>query len=296
MWPLFVLLSTLGWALVNVLDSLLVRHYEKHPFVLMWAQSLFSLVVLAIMPFFLDVQTSWWLVLSAFGILAFLGDVWFFHVLDRLDVSVTNAAWPILSIFLAFAGIFFFGESWTIHQTVGALLILGGSFFLSFHNQYVSLTKTFGLIVTLALLYAPYYILKKAAIHAGEPSLAVFYWLILGRELLAFTVGWTVPSARTRIRSLIRKMDVRFLLIGGAVIVFFFAGEYFGTLSYSGPLSLVSMVSNVQPFVVIAVAWMFAQLWPRKAPKELLTKQSVGVKALSFTIVFMGLALLVSPQ
>src|SRR3989344_6807264 len=127
MWLLFAFLSTLMWALVNVLDSLIVRNYEKNPFVLMWCQSFFSIVFLAVFPLFVPVQfSSWTLSLMLFGAIGFIGDLWFFRVLRSADVSVTNAAWAILSIFLSIAGFLVFQESWTISQSAGSALVIGG--------------------------------------------------------------------------------------------------------------------------------------------------------------------------
>jgi len=59
-----------------------------------------------------------------------------------------------------------------------------------------------------------------------------------------------------------------------------------------GPVSLIMVVGNIQPFFVIFFAWMLTKLVPSKAPKELLTRQSVQIKLISFIIVFFGLALL----
>ncbi|HRH94018.1 MAG TPA: EamA family transporter, partial [Candidatus Peribacteria bacterium] len=150
MWVPYILLSSFAWALVNVLDSLLVRHYEKHPVILMWSQSIFSVVALAVMACFLDLYTSWWPLLFAMGLCAYLADLFFFWVLGALDVSVTNAAWPILSIFLSIAGFSLFQESWTLPQAAGALLILAGVLYLSFHHSHNgSLLRTLGILVLL---------------------------------------------------------------------------------------------------------------------------------------------------
>lgn len=297
MWFFFVLFSTLCWAFVNVLDSLLVKHYEKNPLVLLWSQSVFSIPILVVLAFFLDLETPWVTVLLGMGMVALLGDLCFFHILDRLDVSVTNAAWPILSIFLSIAGFFIFGESWSLLQTAGAVLVIAGAMLLSLYHQHVSWLRTLCLLGTLGVLYLPYYVTKKAAVVAGENPLTVFYWMLIGRETLAFVVPVLFRKSRTRIVSLVTRMDTQYFLIGGAVIVCFFLAEYTGTLAYvSGPLSLVSIVSNVQPFVVIFLAWMLMMLFPSRAAKELFSRQSLGVKLISFCIVFTGLALLAYSQ
>jgi drug/metabolite transporter (DMT)-like permease len=298
MWLTFILLSSLGWALVNVLDSLLVRHYEKHPVVLMWSQSLFSVVVLAILACFYDLHTSWWPLLFAMGLCAYLADLFFFWVLGHLDVSITNAAWPILSIFLSIAGFALFQESWTLLQATGSALILAGVFFLSFHHaESGSLLRTLGILLLLAALYIPTYVAKKAALLAGQDVVAVFFWLIIGRETIALLLPCLVPAYRKRIKHLVKVMDWKFFAIGGAVIACFLFGEFTGGLSYLyGPISLVSVVSNIQPFMVIGLAAFMAWVLPSYAPKELLSARSVRVKLVSFGIVFLGLALLTLPK
>lgn len=296
-WLLFALLSTLGWGFVNVLDSLLVHHHEKKPFLLMWSQALFSVPCLLTLGFGFDVQSEWMWLLMLFGITAYLGDLWFFYILDRLDVSVTNAAWAILSILLTIAGIFLFQESWGLQQFIGSVLIIGGVLFMSFWHAHVSLLRTLGLLLTQALVYVPFYIMKKVAIDAGEPVLAVFFWMILSRELFAVTLPLFLPKSRTQVRSLLSRASPKFFLIGGLVIGCFFAGEYFGALAYaSGPLSSVAMVSNIQPFMVIGLAWMLHFFLPAHTAKETVSAQSAGIKVVSFLIVFLGLALLAGSQ
>ncbi len=298
LWIPYILLSALGWSLVNVLDSLLVRHYEKHPAVLMWSQSLFSVVALLVLACFTGVQTDWWPLLLGIGLSAYLADLMFFWVLDRLDVSVANGAWPINAMYLSAVGFAFFHESWSATQAVGAALIVGGVLFLAFHHPSKgSLPRTFGMLAGLALLYVPTYVAKKAALEAGQDVTAVFFWLIIGRESLAFTFPWCVPKLRARIRHLAKVADWKFFAIGAAVIASFLFGEYTGALAYlHGPMSLVSVASNVQPFIVIALAGLLAWIVPSHAPKELLTVRSVGVKLVSFMVVFGGLALLTLPK
>ncbi len=296
-WLGFALLSTVGWGLVNVLDSLLVHRHEKKPFLLMWSQALFSVPCLAYLGVTTNVQSEWMWILMLFGVTAYLGDLWFFYILDRLDVSVTNAAWAILSVILTIAGIVLFQEQWGMQQFIGSVLIISGVFFLSFWHQHVSLIRTLGLLFTQAIVYVPFYIMKKVAIDAGESVLAVFFWMILSRELFAVTLPLLFRRSRTQVRSLLSRATPRFFIIGGCVIACFFAGEYFGALAYAtGPLSSVAMVSNIQPFMVIGLAWLLHYVLPRHTAKETVSRESAAVKILSFLIVFLGLALLAGSQ
>lgn len=74
---------------------------------------------------------------------------------------------------------------------------------------------------------------------------------------------------------------------------FFYVAEFALTFAYqSGPVSLISVVGNVQPFFVIFLAWVLARFLPSLAAKEVFSKRSMTVKVGSFSIVFIGLALL----
>ncbi len=296
MWLGFVLVSTLGWSLVNVIDSMLVRCYRQPPIVLMWTQSVFTVPALLIVGLVFQVHSQWILPLLIGGATAYAADIAFFLVLDRLDVSVANAAWAILSLYLSLGGLLLFHERWGTAHFAGAALILAGSFALSFWHRHLSLTRTFGMLSLLALAYTPYYLLKKAAIASGDTVLSVFFWSLIARETLAFCLPWLNGRVRRRIRALPGGMWIGLFMAGAAVVASFFVGEYFGGLAFaSGPLSLVAMASNVQPFLVIGLAWLTARFLPSLAPRELLTIQSLRVKCACFLVVFVGLALLTLP-
>jgi drug/metabolite transporter (DMT)-like permease len=292
MWILWTLLSVFSWSLVNVLDSVLVHRFEKHPLALMWSQSLVSVPILIVLSFFLPLQVSWIPFLLVFGIIGYLGDVWFFHVLDHVDVSVSNIAWSILSLLLALTGLLFFQEGWGVPQTLGALLIVVGTFFLSFFHQKLNVQKTLVLVCMLATLYLPYYIAKKIAIDRGIPAESVFFWMLAGREMTSILVPLFMSKVRYVAVQAMRG-SYAFMLVNAIVIVLFLLAEFFGALAYqSGSLSLVAITANVQPFMVMGIAWVFLRIKPSHSARELLTRQSVVVKIISFSIVFLGLALL----
>lgn len=296
MWLLYVLLSTFAWALINVLDSAIVHHHEKKPMALMWSQSIISLPILGALALFVPLETSWMWILILFGIIGYAGDIWFFHVLAHVDVSVTNIAWSILSLLLAASGFLFFGESWGLHQTLGALFIIGGALTLSFYHHRVNILRMLWLVSTLAALFLPFYLMKKWALHEGQHPLTVFFWLLVGREVFSFCIGGTFADTR-RVAIAAMRESWHFMAINLVVILAFFTAELTGTFAYAtGPLSLVAIVSNIQPFAVMSLAGLLYFFIPSKAAKELLTRQSVSIKVLCFLIVFTGLALLAIPK
>ncbi len=295
MWLLWSLLGVFFWAVVNVLDSVLVHRFTKHPFALMWSQSFVSIPILIVLAFFLPLDIPWIPLLFLFGMTSYAGDVWFFVTLKHVDVSVSNIAWSLLSLLLALSGVLFFHETWGLFQFFGAILIISGVLFLSCFHHTKQIRKTIGFVAMLALLYLPFYIVKKFAIDHGIQPASVFFWMLAGRELTSFSLPWFFPTIR-RVAFAAFRESSNFFIVNFFVILSFFLAEYFGALAYqSGDLSLVAITANLQAFVVIALAWVLVKVFPHSPAKELLTTQSVIVKVISFSLVFIGLALLAIP-
>jgi drug/metabolite transporter (DMT)-like permease len=184
-----------------------------------------------------------------------------------------------------------FGERWSLLQGIGVALVLGGVFFLSYYHQHVSITYTLFLFSILALLYAPFFVVQKAALHAGESIAATFFWLYFAAKLSGFLYPLLRGNWRTSILGC--SIDGRITSLGALAIVCSLTGFYAITRAYAaGFASLVSVAANVQPFFTILFASFLFCLFPRYAPRELLTAQSVQVKLCSFAIVFIGLGML----
>lgn len=293
MWLWLQLAAVACWALINVLDSMLVRRFTKDPFLLMWAQSCFSVPVLWLLLLVFDVPAGWVMIFLTVGVLGYIGDLLFMVVLDRVDVSLTNVAWIILSVFLSLVGFRFFGETWSAPQTLGVTLVFAGILILSLWHCRFGGFGSFLLLLLLALLYTPSYSVQKAALLAGQSVLTVSFWTILSRETSAFLFPLLHPPLRRRILPFLSRSALEFHVFNGLVIALFFSATVLTSLAFAfGPLSLVAVVGNVQPFVVLLLGGVFATFLPLLAPRELLTMQSLQVKAAGFTVAFIGLTLL----
>lgn len=293
MWLVFNLASVLLWSVVNILDSLLVRHYTKRPIVLSWVQSCFSVLLLGALAIVHPPHATAWIVVFLLGgIAGYLGDLLFWVSLDRIDVSVINLAWAFHALFLSLIGFAAFGEHWTLLQGVGALCVLCSVMFLSVRDRSILRWSSLFLLVGIAALYTPFYAVQKAGLAGGADFFAVLFWPVFGREVSAFLFPWLLPSARRDIRAAARG-DACFFTLNGIVIALFFGGLYCSTRAFQvGTLSLVSIVSNAQPFFVLGLAWLCSAAFPRFAPRELLGARALWVKISAFAGVFVGLALL----
>ena len=296
-WIIFSLLSVASYGTSNLIDSVLVRWYEKKPWMLQWGQGFFTLIFLLVCLFFGDIRSTWIIPLVITGAIAYVGDALFFRVVDDVDISVTNSAWAVVALLLSIAGYLFFDERWTLLQFLGSLFIISGIFCVSYWHAHVSVPRTLLRFTGLAFLYIPFCIVQKAGLLEGQSFFSVFFWCTLARASCAFAVPLLRPVQR-------RILLVRILTVPAAIFVLSalsgfcaFAGMFLVVQAYrSGPLSLVSVIGSTQAFFVLMSAWLLSVFSPSSAAKELLSVQSVSIKIFSFTIVFFGLALLAMTQ
>lgn len=293
MWFLYAILGNVCWTTSDVMNSIMIKHFEKSPLVISWFASVFGLICLACMGLVMEVEVTWIPVYAMTGIAMFFGNLFYYFVLHRLDVSVMNAAWVFMNIFISAYGLLFFGETWSMLQWIGVLLSITGVLILSYWHQHVSIGRTVGYLTLLGLFFAPLFLVQKAALLEGQSIASSFYWTILISELCHFIAPIFHAPTRNRIQHhVMHPTPAFFQFCLWAVVIWlsaFLLVAYANQIAY---VSIVMMFENAQPFVTICVAWIFAQLLPKYAPRELLTIQSVQTKIISFTIVFIGLVLL----
>ncbi len=295
MWFLYAMIGNILWSASDVANSVLVKRFEKNGFLFAWVQSVFDLIVLAIVAVFFDVHISvgpfLWLAMG--GVIAYCGFQVYIAVLDRIDVSVMHSAWVFLAIFVSIGGYVFFAERLTPMQIAGCVLSLGGVLYLSFWHRHVSLLRTVFLLSVLGLLYSPVFLIQKKLMIDGLNPMPVFFWPVLVQKMLAFLLPWTTSFGQ-RNRAIWRRMTIRFSLINLIICTFTTFGCLALTLSYrDGLVSLVTVTENSQPFIAMALAALLTLIIPQYAPKELLTRESVTIKLFSFTAVTAGMILLV---
>jgi len=221
MWFPLTILSAFAWGSINVANSTLVAKFQKSPSLLLWSQTFVSMLFLGVIAFFYDIRTPWAYAIFPMASLAYFGDLLFFWILDKLDVSVVNAAWAILAVYMSIVGFVFFGETWTLQQLAGAALVLVGVFTLSFFSRQISFTRTILLLSLLALTYVPAYGMRKAALDAGVPVVPVLFWTLLGRDFIAFVAPFLIPSQRRNLLKTLPTCGPMFFFLTGAVIFFF---------------------------------------------------------------------------
>jgi drug/metabolite transporter (DMT)-like permease len=227
------------------------------------------------------------------GVFSYGSVLAYYYALDRIDVSVVNAAWSLQSVYVAVLAFLILGEQWTELQAGGVGLILLGVFALFFWHKHVSILHTFLLLSLVAIPYIPSFFVQKAAMSTGATLASTIFFSRIGRDAFAVLLPFAHPRLRRSLAPLFARASASFLLLNASSAVLSLIAIAFSVTAFTaGPLSLVSIIGNAQPFFTILIASLLLAFSPTYAPRELLTAQSVSVKLTSFGIVFLGLALL----
>lgn len=293
MWILWTLLAVFSWALLSVIDSLLVRHFEQRILVISWAQSMISVPMILCLGYFFPTENDWALFLLVMGSVSYIGDMIFWRILKITDVSSTNFVGVFITIIMSLTGILFFHETLYPLQVIGALIVLIGVIYLSVADHASLSREALLLMVLSAMVFSPFYLVQKWMLDHGQLFFSTFFWMILGREMSAITLTSFLPTSRRQSLESVPRQPFIFFFCNFASISLFLFAMYSMSRAYNvGQASLVSTLGNIQPFIAIALAWILSIVVPRHAPRELLTAFSLRAKIISFSLVFLGLALL----
>lgn len=294
MWFVYIMIAHVLWSAADVIMSIIMNRVHKSVVLVAWYLNAIQLCVLGCLYILLPIEATWLGAFALCGVISYLGTLAFHRLLQHVDVSVSSVAWVFLSLGIAFGGIIFFEETWTTVQTVGAVLSVVGALALALWHKRVERLETVLLILIAGICHVPNFLVQKAALLQGHSIVTVFFWPLLFLALCAVLY----PLHSVRYRRSIHEAIVGCtpLVVGLAFFWVAFAslGFFAITSAYqAGDASLVGIAENGQPFFLIFFAWIALRLFPRYAPKEIVTAQTVGVKIISFTIVFIGLSLLV---
>lgn len=294
MWLLYALIACTLWSQHDIVNSVLVRHHYRHPFLMTMILSFFELCIILCITLFFPVHSAHVLVLMLSGCSAYAGLVFYYWLVERVDASVMSVSWAFTNIAVVFGAFLFFGERWSVLFSFALILVLFGAFLLAFWHRHVSIVRTVLLLALLGTFYAPIFLAQKYALLSGDSPLAVLFWSLIGQKGIALIFPFVLPKQRKAILGIVSEGDsVRFFFLIVVVAIFSIVGYISSTLAYTlAPASLVSTTLNTQPFLVILLASIWTKIFPHSAPRELLSMQSIGVKVISFSFVFLGLALL----
>lgn len=300
-WFLYALIPPALWAAVNHIDKYLLTRYFKTggPGALLIFSALigaFLLPVIAVIePAVIHSFGTSSLLIALSGILFVLANLPYFYALQTDEVTIAVSLFQLIPLFSYVLGLLFLGESLTVPQCAGGVMILTGALVMTMHRgdmKRIMLRKSLLALMSLSsFLYALNFILFKY--FTFEAS----FWVVSFWEYAGFTVFAIVLLVFVR-----RYRDEFFLVLrinGRQALALNSLNEginiaakiSFNVASLLAPVTLTWLVNGLQPFFVFVYGILLTFFFPAIS-REDLSRRVVFQKLFAMCIMLSGTLLL----
>jgi uncharacterized membrane protein len=297
-WLLFALSAPVLWALSTHLDKYLVERYFKHT-------SVAVLLIFTALVGVLLLPVIWWYrpdalslpwpdaLAVAFAGVLYLGALWFYlAALQSEEASVVAPLFQGSALFGYLLGYLVLGETLSAMQTIGGLLIIGGSALLSvgtgaragFNARLVALM----LVATFALALSSL-IFKMFAIR--DEFWTTTFWMFVGEAVFGVALI-AVPAYRATFVALLRTSPIAVLSINAANELINLAGGLGSRYALLlAPISLVQAVGSTTTLFVFLFGIALTVFLPGVGTEDL-SPANLARKAGASVVVMIGVILI----
>jgi uncharacterized membrane protein len=289
-WFFIALWAPFLVACANHNDKFLLSRYVKEKSIgsIVILSALFSgvaiVIVLLIQPDVYDVSFLQGLALVATGMLSVFAAVCYLYALDTDEASFVTPFYQTVPIFAYFLGYFILGETITLAQGLGSIVIIIGALALSF--EFARRGMRFKRNVVALMLAASVLsaingvIFKLMAVNTG--FWVALFWGFAGQVMTGLMLLVCVPSYRRGFLDLFKQQKVAvitLIALSETLLSVSEAVTLYATLL--APVALVLLVNSFQPLFVFALGILLTLFFPRVAEESLgrvkMLQKGVGI-------------------
>jgi len=262
LWAALAILTSLLWAIVNILDKVILYRYNINPWIYLGLDGLVGVISLIIIlvgwsgEIFANPQRAIVLALLS-GLAVATFNVLYFYALRVSAVTIIIIFVQITPIFSLFWGLTLLGERYGLLSYAGMFLILSGAVVAGLSGKNPTFNdgrqrKTVGalllmLLATFSLSLA--YLLSDVALKSVS-VVSVFFWQRLSLFLISIPI---FIVQRQKIRK-ISKSPVLFTSLVEIINILAFLSII---AAYAqGPLVVITFLSSLQPMWVLILTWI----------------------------------------
>ncbi len=261
-WLILSILAALIWAIVNILDKLLMTQHLKSHWTRMTIDSVVGLTTCLPLVTFVEFQKLWVIGVAMLeGVLIWGFNYCYYRAIAISDVAATAAYLQIVPVLSSIWGLLIFKEFFSISVYIGILLVLIGISLVSFHKEKNSLVFDFSVFLSFILpgaflLSWKYVIQKNLLVTASVWD--VFFWARIGCFLMSIFMITTSSSIAKDLQKSVASIPNKALLGVGLIEWLNFSGIIALIYAYSdGPITLVTTVAAIQPLFVFVIVIVF---------------------------------------
>jgi drug/metabolite transporter (DMT)-like permease len=289
-WFFIALWAPFLVACANHNDKFLLSRYVKEKSIgsIVILSALFSgvaiVIVLLIQPDVYDVSFLQGLALVATGMLSVFAAVCYLYALDTDEASFVTPFYQTVPIFAYFLGYFILGETITLAQGLGSIVIIIGALALSFEFGRRGMRfkrNVVALMLAASVLSAINgVIFKLMAVNTG--FWVALFWGFAGQVMTGLMLLVCVPSYRRGFLDLFKQQKVAvitLIALSETLLSVSEAVTLYATLL--APVALVLLVNSFQPLFVFALGILLTLFFPRVAEESLgrvkMLQKGVGI-------------------
>lgn len=292
----FAILSPAIFGINNYIDKFLLSKHNISPTVITIYGGIFAfitgLIILYLTGYYpVDIKTV--VIILASG---FLTSIYLLPYYKALDIDETSYVIPILQtypIFVLVLSFIFLGESLSLKQYLGSIVLILGACLLSVEKtkgKLFSWRKASSFALLSGFLFSLAQVLYKFGVTE------IPFWNTLpyegfGIALGALAIGLYKGNFK-KLKKETRKFPKKVYLFMGVNEFGYLIARYTGYFAISlVSVSLVSVLAGFQPLFVLLYG-VILSLWLPKILKEVVTKKALTKKLASILFIFIGLYLI----
>lgn len=296
-WFLVALLPPALWSITNHFDKYLLSKYFKGGGV--GALMVFSSIVgLLLLPFIIFIHPAVifsfnlsYLFISLNGFVYILAVLPYFYALQKDEASIAVPLFQMVPVFSYFLSYLILGETLTLVQVVGGVVIIFGAISMSLdftvHKKIKFKKEVFLFMALSSLLFAVNFLLFKIFVIQTD-FWTTSFWEYIGFAVFASLLLLFVKSYREEFFKVIKTNSTTVLTLNGInEIVNIIAKVSFNIASLLAPVTLIWIVNGFQPFFVFLYGILLTVLFP-KISQENITRKVLIQKALAILVMFIG--------
>ncbi|MBU0727076.1 DMT family transporter [Patescibacteria group bacterium] len=295
-WLLFTIAAPILWAVTNVMDGALRKHFVKSNFALTWIFALARLpfVILFFIIAGIEIPSP------ITAIMVFIGGVFwtlpmmfYFRALETEEPSRVALVMQMLPIFTLLIAYFALGERLTGMQGVAFIFLVAGGAFAALKKLEGKWRWSFAalLVMMAALLWATSDVVFKKYEVEFTNFLSAFAIYFLGSFFFSL-VSMAHPEGRKKVTTYFKNLPLRaWIMITASLLTGIGGSVSFAYALTLGKASLTSVIIGTQPLIVVLLGIILAGT-TKEIQRERLNKNEVFLKGTSFILILIGLILL----
>ncbi|HNW71318.1 MAG TPA: EamA family transporter [Candidatus Paceibacterota bacterium] len=298
-WFLISFIATFLWAIVNIVDNYLVSNFsekekERSSGGLVLFSSLIGLFIATVISIFVnnifDIPILDIILLFITGILTI---VWVIFYLFTLEIEETSSVVPwflAVPIFGYILGYFCLGETLTLNQILGSIIIIFGLVILSINFSGIGKKvkiKPILYMIFCCLIIAISGVIFKFVTIDGNFWVSSF-WEYFGLGITGLFIFIFIPKYRREFMHMNSKGGIKifFLNVGSEILTV--SGNLLANFALLlVPVTMVFLVESFQPAIVLCLTIFCTKFLPKIA-KENLSKRILIPKLIAILIMIFG--------